>query len=153
PAVPAKGGAPADTPKSSPSTKLEDKRVDFKQFQLQMRGKQWKDVLEWLSDQTGIPVISRDAPQGGFNYFAPKDQTAPQIKSIPEVIDILNEALIDQHYIIVRREASFLVVAVDDQFRFPDVYVPRITVDELPRRGKTEIVSVVLNLKTLSAEE
>jgi type II secretion system protein D len=146
----AKPAAGADAPKpanSNPSAK--DGKIEF-----EMRDKRWVDVLEWLGDKTGLRVITSVRPGGSFTFIPPKVPGQPPPRyTIPEIIDILNEALQDQHYIIIRRQASISVVAVDDIGKVAGFNVPRINIDELPQRGKTEVVSVVLQLNSLAADE
>jgi hypothetical protein len=57
-----------------------------------MRDKPWSSVLEWLADQTSLPV------SGVYQRSAPS-RTSPKTKkmlTIPEVLDVLNEALLAQ---------------------------------------------------------
>src|SRR5579884_3794772 len=86
---PARGADPA--PAAKPAQKL---------FTFDMRGKRWTDVLEWLTDQTGLPVMSggQDWPKGSVTYIPPKGQKY----TLPQIIDILNEELIPQKYIIIQ---------------------------------------------------
>ena len=72
-----------------------------KKVAFEMRDKPWGAVLEWLADETGLPVIpSNVKPTGSFTFIAPKK--ADPHYTIPEVIDILNEALTGQNMIILR---------------------------------------------------
>src|SRR5205085_7372155 len=70
---------------------------------------------------------------------------------IPEVIDIINEVLLQQKWLLIRREATFMLVPADE--KVDPTLVPRVTVDELKGRGNTEIASTVLSLNTLVAED
>src|SRR5438105_601475 len=62
-------------------------KTPLKTVSFEMRDKPWSSVLEWLSDQSGLPVVSSDKPQGTFTFVSPKGKTY----TIPEVIDILNQ--------------------------------------------------------------
>jgi type II secretion system protein D len=118
-----------------------------KTLAFEMRDKPWSSVLEWLSDQTGLPVITTYKPTGTFNFISPKKQQY----TIPEIIDILNEALLAQKYLLIRRDQSFTLVPADE--KIDPAILPRVRVDDLGHRGNTEMVSVVLPLTSLVAED
>src|SRR5215471_3854428 len=79
-----------------------------KKVAFEMRDKPWSAVLEWLADQTGLQVNLTDKPTGTLTFIAPR--TGPREFTIPQIIDILNENLINQKFILIRREASFTIV-------------------------------------------
>ena len=112
-----------------------------KTFAFEWRDKPWPSVLEWLTDHTGIPVISVDHPKGTFTYISPRNQ----VYTVPQIIDIINEALVGQKYLLIRRPRSFTIVSADKQV--DPAILPRITIKELADHGNTEMVSVVLPLK------
>src|SRR5437899_7450475 len=117
----------------------------------EMRDKPWNQVLEQLADWTGIPVIliKDNKPTGTFTYIAPK--SGPKEYTIPQVIDILNQSLEGQNYLLIRRSASFTLVRSDQ--KIDPALVPRIGIDDLKQHGDTEYASVVLPLKALMAED
>jgi type II secretion system protein D len=142
---------PAPAAPTAPAAAPAEKRVKF-----EFSNKPWKQVFEWLSDQTGLTFNSINVPPGSFTFIAPKGSVgATQGYTIPEVIDHLNEAMLaappTQRWQLIRREVSFTLVPADDPI--DPILVPRITVDELKGRGTTEIVSIVLQLNTLVAED
>src|SRR6476620_11111183 len=96
--------APAAAAPASPEKKV---RFEF-------RDKRWAEVLEWLTEQTGLNVISGNKPAGSFTFIAPKVNGQPREYTIPEVIDIINEALVQQKFMLIRREASFTIVLADE---------------------------------------
>jgi type II secretion system protein D len=117
-----------------------------------MRDKPWASVLEWLSDQTGLPIIYGDKdvkPQGTFNFIAPKN--GPKTYTIPKVIDILNEQLLGQNLILIRRAASFTLVPADKKIN--PAILPRLRIEDLDHHGETEIAQVLVQLKALNAED
>jgi RNA polymerase sigma factor (sigma-70 family) len=134
--------APADEPdKTTP--KPPEKRYAF-----EVRDKPWASVLEWLSDQTGLPFNSTHRPAGTFTLIAPR---GGKTYTLPQIIDILNEALVQQKLLLVRREASFTLVSIDKGI--DSAFVPRVRPEDLDKRGKTELVTVVLSLTKLKALE
>src|SRR6516162_7469368 len=71
----AAGRALPQTTQSPPATpaaaKPGDKRVKF-----EFNNKPWKQVFEWLSDQTGLIFTGINTPPGSFTYIAPKGSVA-----------------------------------------------------------------------------
>jgi WD40 repeat protein len=123
-----------------------------KRYRIEFRDKPWREVLQWLSEQTGLPVVTGVRPTGTFTFLAPKGSAgARDGYTVPEVIDLLNEALMQQKLLLLRRDASFTIVPADE--RLDPALVPRVTLDALKSRGKTEVVSVVVPLKSLAAND
>ena len=146
---PAETPKPSDTPKPADTPKSTEKRVKF-----QMRDKRWNDVLEWLTDLTGLPIITSHKPTGTFTFIAPKSDGRPEpTYSIPEIIDIINEGLQNQNFILLRREASMTILQFDEKGFLNNKDIPRITIDEMTGRGRTEIVQIAVQLKVLQADE
>ncbi|MCI0700724.1 MAG: hypothetical protein L0241_06555, partial [Planctomycetia bacterium] len=52
---------------------------------------------------------------------------------------------------LIRRQATFTVVPADE--KIDPTFVPRIKLDELDKRARTELVQVVIPLKTLVADD
>ena len=62
--------------------------------------------------------------------------------TLGEITDLINESLMAQKFILIRRETSFLFHPADE--RVDPTLVPRIEMRELKTRGKTELVQVVI---------
>jgi len=144
--------APAAPRAAEPKAPSQEKRLPF-----EMRDKPWREVFEWLSDQTGLPVICAYSPTGTFTFISPRDaDKQPRKYTIPEIIAMINEGLRagppTQRYVLIRRQRSFTLVPANEEIR-PGGVLPRVTLDELPSRGKAEIVSVILPLQALVAED
>jgi type II secretory pathway component GspD/PulD (secretin) len=114
-----------------------------------MRDKPWSAVLEWLADQSGLPIITNYKPTGTFTFIAAQKSRSEY--TLPEIIDILNEALLNQKYILIRRSSSITIVPADE--KIDPAILPRIRPEELDERGNTELVSMVLPLSSLVAED
>lgn len=122
----------------------------------EMRDKPWigerGSVLEWLSDQTGMPVsISSAKPTGSLTFVNPRIQGAPKQYSLPEVIDVLNGELLKQKLILVRRAKTFSIEPADE--KIDPAVLPRVTPSQLEHYGDTELVSAVFSLTALVAED
>jgi type II secretion system protein D len=142
----AAGVEPEKKDKAEP--KAEKARPAPKTYEFNMSKKPWKDVLRWLADEMGVPFIGTITPTGTLNYLSPKGKTK---FTLSEIMDLLNEALVEQKYLIIRRSASFTIVPSDE--KIDPALLPRLTLDELSTRGDSELVSVVMPLKSLVAED
>jgi type II secretory pathway component GspD/PulD (secretin) len=133
------------------SSRQADKNIAF-----EMRDKPWigekGSVLEWLSDQTGMPVsISSAKPTGTLTFINPHAGGPPKKYSLGEVIDILNGELLKQKLILVRRARTFSIEPADE--KIDPAVLPRVSPAELDQYGDTELVSVVFPLTSLVAED
>jgi general secretion pathway protein D len=110
-------------------------------------GKPWPEVLDWFKQESGLAIITTFVPTGSA-----KISSDPKKKyTIPEVVDVLNEALAAQNFIIVRRERSFGVYPAD--VPPPPGILPTVDADDLKHRGKTELVRCTITVKTVLAEQ
>src|SRR5438105_15503708 len=75
------------TPVASGQSPQRALRPARKLFTFEMRDKPWGGVLEWLADQTGLPVTTNYKPTGTFTFIAPQGSTRQY--SLPQVIDVL----------------------------------------------------------------
>src|SRR5262249_40177572 len=71
--------------------------------------------------------------------------------TLPEIIDILNDVLLPHKLVLVRRESMFTIMPIDE--RIDPSILPRVRIEDLPERGRTEYVQVAYQLKTLKAKE
>ncbi len=106
----------------------------------------WRTVFVWLARQTDKEVIAAYGPTGTFTFHGQK-----RTYTVGEVVDILNEALTAgaQKYLLIHQERQFLVVPADE--KVDGGIPPRVSVEELTNRGKTELVRVMIPLRTLQA--
>lgn len=137
--------------KTEASSQQTDKSIAF-----EMRDKPWigdkGSVLEWLSDQTGMPVsISSAKPTGTLTFINPRTDGPPKQYSLAEVIDILNGELLKQKLILVRRARTFSIEPADE--KIDPAVLPRVSPAELDQYGNTELVSVIFPLTSLVAED
>jgi type II secretory pathway component GspD/PulD (secretin) len=140
----------------SPEKPEASSRQTGKSVAFEMRDKPWigekGSVLEWLSDQTGMPVsISSAKPTGTLTFINPHADGPPKQYSLAQVIDILNGELLKQKLILVRRARTFSIEPADE--RIDPAVLPRISPAELDQYGDTELVSVIFPLTSLVAED
>ena len=136
----------SDVFQTEPSEQFSPKALP-KTLNLDMQSKPWKAVFEWLSEQTRLPVVAGQVPAGTLSVLSPRNKTY----NLSEVIDVLNEALIDQKYLLIRGDQSIRLVPADA--KIDPTLLPRVSLDELGNRGRTELVSVELPLRHVKAAE
>jgi type II secretory pathway component GspD/PulD (secretin) len=111
----------------------------------EFENKPWSAVFAWLSDETGLPVVTSFKPTGSFTFIPPNGRKY----TISEIIDILNESLLVQKYLLIRRQGSFALLPADEK---PE-NVPLVRVEDLKDYGNSELVSVIIPLRMLDAED
>jgi len=124
-----------------------EKRISFSMTKKPWQGE--SGVLKWLSDQLGIPLVGTAFPTGSFTFNPPVINGVVQTYTLPEVVDLINQELQRQKWVLIRYKDHFTVVPSDADL--PSF--PRINLDELPRRGASEVVSLVYPLKKMGAAE
>ena len=125
-----------------------NKKAEEKSFSFEMRGRPWSAVFEWLTDKTGRDFVSNNAnPSGTFNVITQKGKKY----TIPQIIDIINDGLLSQKWVLLNRGTSFTLVPADE--KIDPALVPRIALKELPEHGNTEIVSTIYQCVALVAED
>lgn len=141
----AQGGKKPEQKKEQPPT---PKYVDWsdKKVAFEMRGKEWRTVFEWLSDQTGMPYASPyPAPGGTFTFINPTVSGKPREYTLAEAFDIINEILQGStKHTLIRRDVTLTMLPADAEF--PEYYFPKVDAKDLNTRGKTEIVRTVVTV-------
>ena len=138
PAVIAKSEKELETVLTEEQRTLFAKEIAPPRLRFNFRFQKWSDVLEWYAKQANLSLILDAPPPGTFNYSDSKTYTPV------EAMDLLNGVLSTKGYTLIRRGGMLLVVDVQDGI--PDGLIPRITPEELDKRGKFELVSVLFPL-------
>jgi len=147
---PEKEDKPPEKAKAKPPEKAKPAE---KRYSFSMNQQPWAEVFDWLSAQTGLGFVSPFRPTGTFTFSPPVVDGAVKQYTISEVFDILNEALQagNPKYLLVRRDKTFGLLAPDE--KIDPTLVPRVEVSDLGKRGKRELVRVVVPLMTLPARD
>ena len=106
----------------------------------------WPEVLDWFAKESGLTPILTIQPTGSVDIKPPMGKKF----TMGEVVDLLNEAMAQQKFILIRRQVTFYIHPSDEKINATDV--PRLELSELPTRGKTELVQVLIPLKSLTAQ-
>lgn len=136
----------AKTPKSKPKgpQTSEASPKDGPKLRFAFRYQNWNEVLEWYAEQAELSLVSDGPIPGTFNYTDDKTYT------VTEAMDLLNSVLLTKGYVLLRRDRLLLVVNVADGI--PSDLVPRVTIEELGKHGKFELVSILFPLGHRDAE-
>ncbi len=133
----------------APLRKAEEGK-DEKRFTLAVNGKNWREVLTWLSDVSDQAIVGPVIPGGTCTVAAPPGRRY----TLAEVVELLNDDLlrIDRpvRYFLFTRERTFVLVPADEVIdKLPKA--PFVRIEDLPRRGRKELAMIYLPLKTLDA--
>ena len=109
-----------------------------KTFKINFERAEWSAVFKWFSKETGLIHLDNGVIPGTLTLKSDEQYTLPQL------IDLLNEVLAQKEWIIIRREHSFLLHPADE--KVPPEILSQILPEELPKRGRSEFVQVVIRL-------
>ena len=98
----------------------------------------WTDVLRLFAKAARLTLNMRDVPPGSFTYYDDQKYTST------EALDVMNRMLLQSGYILVRHDRFLSVFNASKGV--PPNLVETVTPDELPKRGKTELLRVALPL-------
>jgi type II secretion system protein D len=120
-----------------------------KTFGFDKREEGWNQVMVWLADISGMPLITQLKPTGTFTFIPPR--SGANKYTLGQIVDILNDALTAQKMVLIRRPQSWTIVAADQEI--DPVILPRILLEDLDKRGDSEMVQIVLPLHSLVADD
>jgi type II secretory pathway component GspD/PulD (secretin) len=157
---PAEKPAPTDPAKTKPGeTKPEGDKPEVASFggdspgkgkrpehlQFNFRQARWDIVLEMFAEAAGLSLDLNTKPSGTFSYYDNAKYTPT------EALDILNGYLLQQGHVLVKRDRFLVVVNIDEGI--PPNLVPDVAIADLPKRGKNELMRIVLPLEGIDVEE
>src|SRR5439155_9805666 len=99
--------APKADPKADP--KAEAKADEKPTINPQFDNAPWNEVLDWYAKESGLSLITTHKPTGSVTIKPPKENKY----TIGGVTDLVNEALLQQKFILIRRNTSFFTHPVD----------------------------------------
>src|SRR5262249_23745830 len=117
---------------------------------IEFRDAPWRQVIDFLVEITGLPLISQVVPTGSVTIESPRIKGEVKKLTVAEVLDLVNEALLPKKYLIVRRQASLLVGPADEPL--DPILIRPVTLDQLDECAKTEMVKITYPLQVLNAE-
>ena len=112
----------------------------------QLQNAPWEFVLREFGRKAGYTLQMLDIPPGTLTYSDRKTYTPD------EALDILHGYLLQEGYVMVKRD-RFLVVLNVDKRPIPPNLIPNVPAEDLEKRGSNELVNVVLPLQNAEAED
>lgn len=103
-------------------------------LEFRFRDQPWGDVLQWFADQDGLTLVMDRTPPGTFTYNDTRQYTSAQ------AIDLLNSVLLTRGFTLIRRNNLLTLMQVSDSI--PIELIPESTLEQLPSRGRFELVRV-----------
>jgi len=119
--------------------------ADGPMVRFRFRHQPWSEVIEWFAEQADLSLIMDTPPPGTFNY------TDSRPYNPADAIDLLNSVLQIKGFTLIRHERMLVLVNLEDEI--PADLIPRVSMDQLSKRGDYELVSVLFRPKGLTAEE
>jgi len=113
---------------------------ESKKFTVRMQNVPWSEVLAWYAKESGLAAEYIEKPTGTITLFTP----AGKAYTLAEITDLINDALMQQKYLLIRKAHSFTLVRSDEKID-PTLAI-RTKLDELKDRGRTELVEVIIPL-------
>ena len=114
-------------------------------FTLQFKNEPWTGVFDGLTKLTGYPSCTRQADRHVHIRVADGQERRRRKYTLADMIDIINEGLVQQQFLLVRRRERFVVIPADEKIDL--TYFEHVPLSELEQRGKTELVTYVVHLK------
>ncbi len=103
----------------------------------------WADVLKLFTDAAALTWDRELVPPGTFTYFDSREYTPT------EALNVLNGAMLQKGFILVRRDRFAVVLNVDNPV--PPNLVPTVVPKEIADRASNELIRVVMPLEEKDA--
>ena len=100
----------------------------------------WKIVLEFFATKAGLTLDTTQLPPDTFNYRDPDN-----LYTITEALDIMNGYLVGKEFILIRNNKLLSVRNLKEPI--PPGMIPDVHADDLPNRGRNELMRVVFKIK------
>ncbi len=105
----------------------------------------WADVMKMFAETAGLTLDLNEVPPGTFNYLDNQEYT------VTEALDVLNGYLLQRGFLLIRRDRFLACVNIDEPI--PPSMIPTISVEELPQKGKYELVNLAIPLDMVEADK
>ncbi|SFI48059.1 secretin N-terminal domain-containing protein [Planctomicrobium piriforme] len=116
-----------------------------KKMSFNFRYAPWTEVLKMFAEEAGLSLDLNALPPGTFNYYDQGQYTAT------EALDILNGYLLPKGYCLIRRDEFLVCVNIDEPI--PPSLVPIISTDDIDKRGRNELLTVIFPLEGVDIEQ
>ncbi len=142
---PVKAATPSDPKPTDPKHDPKADAKPEKLYEIRFDNKPWKEVFEFLEAESGLQYLSKDRPTGTWTVKPTKKY------NLGELIDLMNERLEIDAFVILRKAQSFALHPATEPI--PRHWLQTVTEEELEKRGRTEVVQMIVSLGALNAED
>ncbi|WP_372895162.1 secretin N-terminal domain-containing protein [Stieleria sp.] len=113
-------------------------------------GASWKDVLNWMATEGDLSLQIDRYPEGSISFI---DRS--RMYTVAEALDLLNRLLLDRGYALVRRGRMLFLIdlEVENADKLISELADLVPLDELESRGKSDIVSAIFPLGSMTPDE
>ncbi|WP_182870081.1 secretin N-terminal domain-containing protein [Rhodopirellula sp. JC639] len=113
-------------------------------------GASWKDVLNWMATEGDLSLQIDRYPEGSISFI---DRS--RMYTVAESLDLLNRLLLDRGYALVRRGRMLFLVdlEVENAEKLISELADLVPLDELESRGKSDIVTAIFPLGSMTPDE
>lgn len=112
-------------------------------YVLRFQNAPWNIVLRRFTMDAGLALQMEFSPPGTFTYT---DETP---HTVTAALDILNDQLLRNGCLLIRRERSIILVSLEQ--KIPDTLIPQITPADLPHLGRNELAGLVISVESGTA--
>ncbi len=124
----------------------EKSKGDEPAVSFQLQNAPWEFVLREFGRKAGYTLQLLDIPPGTLTYADRKTYTPD------EALDILHGYLLQEGFVMVKRD-RFLVVLNVDKRPIPPNLIPNVAPEDLAKRGSNELVNVIMPLQNAEADD
>jgi len=112
-------------------------------------GVTWPAVLEWFADEADLALQLDQIPIGSWTFADPTRKY-----SVSEALDVINLALLKRGYCLVRRGRMLQVIDLEQENadKLISELAELVRPEQLEERGKSDIVSCVFPLGSMTAD-
>ncbi|WP_158222817.1 secretin N-terminal domain-containing protein [Rhodopirellula sp. MGV] len=113
-------------------------------------GASWKDVLDWLATEGDLSLQIDRYPPGTVSFI---DRSRNY--TVSEALDLLNRLLLDRGHALVRRGRMLFLIdlEIDNASKLISELAELVSPSDLDQRGKSDIVSTVFALGSMTPDE
>ncbi|WP_419189927.1 secretin N-terminal domain-containing protein [Stieleria marina] len=129
---------------------LADSRKAAPELRFNFSGASWNDVLSYIAEEADLALQIDQAPAGSVNFSDPT-----RTYSVSEGLDLMNQLLLDRGYALVRKGRLLFVVDLeaDNASKYISEIAELVSLKELDNRGRSEIVSCLFSLGSMTPEQ
>lgn len=115
------------------------KTGEKREYSFSFQNAPWQIVLEYFAKKAHLTLDGTQYPPDTFNYRDPNKYT------LTEALDIVNGVLLRKKFILIRQNKNLVIVNLQEPP--PAHLIPDVALEDLPNRGKNELMRVSFLVK------